>query len=49
LAWHFSKCPLKTNHEILSDPLVALVRDKIAIDDAVEALVLIQYVICPEN
>jgi len=42
LAGHFAKCPLKTKHEILSDSLVALVRHKIAVDDAVEPFVLIQ-------
>jgi hypothetical protein len=49
LTGHFGKCPLKAKHEILSDPLVALVRYEIAVDDAVEPLVLIQYIICPEN
>jgi hypothetical protein len=42
LAGHFGKCPLKTKHEILGDSLVALIRYEIAVDDAVESLVLIQ-------
>jgi hypothetical protein len=49
LTGHFGKCPLKTKHKILRNALVALIRYKVAVDDAVESFILIQNVIRPEN
>jgi hypothetical protein len=49
LTGHFGKCPLKTKHEILRNALVPLIRYEVAIDDAIESLILIQNVIRPEN
>jgi hypothetical protein len=40
---------LKCQHKIPGDALIPLVCYKIAVNDAIETFVLVQYIVSPEN